>query len=162
MQSSADMLRADQPTTERVKVKVVLPFGLAQRQARFLARLHVPRAQSLADGLSSVHPAASRVAQCLGLLDHSSTLPTVPRGVDGRVHERRWGTPHQAVESLANRGIDVVPSAASDARTGYFGGRSRPRPRAWSARGLRALTAPARSSPDGNYVMAPTRGSSGR
>ena len=28
------------------------------------------------------------------------------------------------------------------------------RPRAWSARGLRALTAPARSSPDGNCVMA--------
>ena len=35
MQSSADVLKADQPTTERVKV--LLPFGLAERQARFLA-----------------------------------------------------------------------------------------------------------------------------
>jgi hypothetical protein len=34
MQSSADTLRADQPTTE--DVKVLLPFGLSQRQARFL------------------------------------------------------------------------------------------------------------------------------
>jgi hypothetical protein len=35
VQSSADVLKADQPTTERVKV--LLPFGLAERQARFLA-----------------------------------------------------------------------------------------------------------------------------
>jgi hypothetical protein len=35
MQSSADVLRADQATTERVKVLV--PFGLTERQARFLA-----------------------------------------------------------------------------------------------------------------------------
>lgn len=35
MQSSADVLKADQATTERVKV--LLPFGLAERQARFLA-----------------------------------------------------------------------------------------------------------------------------
>jgi hypothetical protein len=32
MQSSADVLKADQPTTERVSV--LLPFGLAERQAR--------------------------------------------------------------------------------------------------------------------------------
>ena len=36
MQSSADVLKADQATTERAKVLV--PFGLAERQARFLAR----------------------------------------------------------------------------------------------------------------------------
>jgi hypothetical protein len=35
MQSSADVLKADQATTERVKH--LLPFGLAERQARFLA-----------------------------------------------------------------------------------------------------------------------------
>lgn len=35
MQSSADVLRVDQATTERVKVLV--PFGLTERQARFLA-----------------------------------------------------------------------------------------------------------------------------
>jgi hypothetical protein len=35
MQSSADVLKADQATTERVKL--LLPFGLADRQARFLA-----------------------------------------------------------------------------------------------------------------------------
>src|SRR5918995_3917260 len=35
MQSSADVLRADPATTERAKVLV--PFGLTERQARFLA-----------------------------------------------------------------------------------------------------------------------------
>jgi hypothetical protein len=35
MQSSANVLKADQPTTERIKV--LLPFGLTERQARFLA-----------------------------------------------------------------------------------------------------------------------------
>jgi hypothetical protein len=35
MQSSAEVLKADQPTIERVKV--LLPFGFAERQARFLA-----------------------------------------------------------------------------------------------------------------------------
>ena len=81
------------------------------------ARIHLSRTQSFADGLPSVHPAAPRVAQRLGLLDHSSALPTVPRGVDGCVQERRPRTPHEAVESVANRGTDLVPSAASGART---------------------------------------------
>ena len=35
MQSSADVLSADQGTTERAKILV--PFGLTERQARFLA-----------------------------------------------------------------------------------------------------------------------------
>jgi len=39
MQSSADALRADQAPTERVKVLV--PFGLTERQARFLATVMV-------------------------------------------------------------------------------------------------------------------------
>ena len=35
MQSFADVLKAGQATTERVKL--LLPFGLAERQARFVA-----------------------------------------------------------------------------------------------------------------------------
>src|SRR5437867_13053515 len=35
MQSSADVLKAEQATAERVKL--LLPFGLAEREARFLA-----------------------------------------------------------------------------------------------------------------------------
>ena len=68
-----------------------------------------------------------RQLELLNALDFWTTrvpLSTVPRVVDGCVRERGPRTPYQAVEPLANRGIDMAPSAASDARTGRFGGRS--------------------------------------
>ena len=78
-----------------------LPVGYERDQYRHVF-MYVARSPSPMD-FRVFHPAASRVAQCLGLLDHSSTLPTVPRVVDGSVQERRPRTPDQAVGSLANR-----------------------------------------------------------
>lgn len=85
-----------------------LPIGYERDHYRHVF-IYLARSPSPMD--FQVFILAYRVAQCLGLLDHSSTLPTVPRGVDGGVQERRPRTPHQAIESLVNRGIDVLPSA---------------------------------------------------
>jgi hypothetical protein len=53
--------------------------------------------------------------------------------------QRRWRPSRNRASSCARRRARLVASL---------------RPRAWSARGLRALTAAARSSPDSNCVMA--------
>ena len=52
-------------------------------------RVHVCRTQSFTDGLPCVHPAASRVAQRVGLLDHSSLVPEAAGKVDRGVQARR-------------------------------------------------------------------------
>ena len=48
----------------------------------------------------------------LGLLDHSSLVPAVARRVDGGIQEGRLRAPHEAVDTVANRGADLVPSTA--------------------------------------------------
>lgn len=74
MQSSADVLTADQATTERVKVLV--PFGLTERQDRFLAivMLHSGDVQtSNCEATITVASAALGHLQSMLLSSHASS-----------------------------------------------------------------------------------------
>jgi hypothetical protein len=83
-----------------------LPIGYDRDHRRhvfmYLARSPSPM------GLPRVHPAAPRTAQRAGFLEHSSPVPAVARRVDEGIEEGRLRAPHEAVDTVGNRGADLV------------------------------------------------------